>query len=311
MTRSMMKQASPVSNPVHVDASAAPPPWAATIVRRVDEAMGAFVRTAGMPESLRAAVEYSALSGGKRVRPVLAWLCAEAAGKPGDVSLPAGVAVELIHAFSLVHDDLPALDDDDLRRGRPTLHKHAGEAMAVLAGDAMLTLAFSAIEGVLDARVRDPLRAELVAGTMGMIGGQVYDTLGGLPEGLSDHEQLETVHRGKTGALLRASCRMGAMCAHADDDQLAAVSRYAEAIGLLFQIVDDLIDVEQTAEHVGKRTGKDAEAGKRTYPGVLGLDGARAAADETLGQAVSAAETFGADGERLVELARYLRVRTR
>jgi len=313
---------SPSMPPRDTDANT-PPTWTVAIRERVDAALALFVAEAEMPGTLRDAVSYAAMSGGKRVRPVLAWACCEAVGGAvggagsgsGASSLPAGVAVELIHAFSLVHDDLPALDDDDLRRGRPTLHRHAGEALAILAGDALLTLAFAAIEeagdGVGDGVIRDRLRGELVAGTMGMIGGQVYDTIGGLPEGLSDREQVELVHRGKTGALLRSACRMGALCGGASEAELEAVTGYADAVGLLFQIVDDLIDVEQTAEHVGKRTGKDAAAGKRTYPRMLGLGGARSAADTACDDAVSAAKRLGGDGEQLASFARYLRVRTR
>ncbi|MEM1185037.1 MAG: polyprenyl synthetase family protein [Planctomycetota bacterium] len=287
-----------------------PPEWTSAIRPSVDAALDAFIDRAEMPDSLRAAVRYAATSGGKRVRPILSWACSEAVGGLGEASLPAGVAVELIHAFSLVHDDLPSLDDDDLRRGRPTLHRHAGEAMAVLAGDAMLTLAFQAIDAIDTPTLRDRLRDDLVRGTMGMIGGQVYDTLGTLPEGLTDREKLETVHRGKTGALLKASCLMGARCGGADNRSLQAVSDYAESIGLLFQIVDDLIDVEQSDEHVGKRTGKDADAGKRTYPGVLGIKASRTAADDFLESACRAARGL-AKHERLEGFARYLRVRTK
>jgi geranylgeranyl diphosphate synthase type II len=271
------------------------------------------------------AAAYAALQGGKRLRPLLCWLCAAAVrGEGADgqrfglASLPAGCATELVHAFSLVHDDLPALDDDDLRRGRPTLHVHAGEAMAVLAGDALLALAFGVLDRVADAVLRDALRHELVRGTLGMIGGQVHDTLGGLEHLYTDEDRLETVHRGKTGALLTAACRMGAISGLAqaggpvdlEDGRLASITKYSESVGLMFQVVDDLIDVEQTDHHAGKRTGKDAEAGKLTYPGVMGVDGARTTADRLLDEARGAIADLGPVAEPLDELARYMRVRT-
>ncbi len=315
----MVEQQTRMSRRVEVRAVGAESPgWIEPIRERVDGALSAFIDGADLPESLREAVRYATVQGGKRVRPVLAWLCAQSVGGTGEASLPAGCAVECVHAFSLVHDDLPALDDDDLRRGLPTLHKHAGEAMAILAGDALLTLAFGAIDGAEGPVRRDALRRELVAGTVGMIGGQVYDTLGGMPAELDERAQLELIHRGKTAALLRASCRMGAICAlpgggegETDEERLEAVSAYGEAVGLLFQVVDDLIDVEGTSDVAGKRTGKDAEAGKTTYPGLLGLEGSRRAADVLLESARAAARKLGAGGERLEELAVYMRWRTR
>jgi geranylgeranyl pyrophosphate synthase len=185
----------------------------------------------------------------------------------------------MIHAFSLIHDDLPALDNDDVRRGRPTLHKHAGEAMAILAGDALLSLAYESTHEHPDPRIALRLSSELAHGTRAMIEGQIYDTLGGMDEGISDLEAVELIHRNKTGALLRASCRMGALSAGASDEALALITRYSESIGLQFQIVDDLLDVEGCSDAVGKALGKDAAAGKRTYPGAVGVDAARSAAN--------------------------------
>jgi geranylgeranyl diphosphate synthase type II len=253
-------------------------------------------------------------------------------GDAGAASLPAGAAVELVHAFSLVHDDLPAMDDDDLRRGRPTLHIHAGEAMAILAGDAMLSLAAMALsippEGgapVSDALHRG-LLAELNRGTMGMISGQVLDTLGGFDDGVPEADRVERIHREKTGALITAACRMGALVGleragldpRADGaDRLDAVTRYADAIGLMFQVVDDLMDVEQSSEHTGKRTGKDAEAGKLTYPGVHGVERSRAFVSELLDRASGALAALPgvgsgrAGGDVLQELASYLAQRTK
>ncbi|CAN0597575.1 unnamed protein product, partial [Laminaria digitata] len=171
----------------------------------------AFIDSRSLPSNLSDALHYSVLGGGKRLRPALAWYSSIACGGNGEDALNAGTAVELIHAFSLIHDDLPALDNDDLRRGRPTLHIHAGEAMAILAGDALLSIAYEAALNHPRAELATRLSTELAQGTRAMIAGQVYDTLGGLPEAASDLEAVELVHRNKTGALLRASCRMGAI----------------------------------------------------------------------------------------------------
>jgi geranylgeranyl pyrophosphate synthase len=215
--------------------------------------------------------------------------------------------VEFIHAFSLVHDDLPALDNDDLRRGMPTLHIHSGEAMAILAGDALMAMAFD----ILDRQTPDPsltrtLIAELSSATMGMIAGQVYDTLGGLSPNLADRERLELIHRKKTGALIRAACRMGAILGtgKADDPRMGAITRYAECVGLLFQIVDDLLDVESSPEQAGKRTKKDAKAGKVTYPALLGLDGSRREVTRLHTEALAALEPLGGAANGLRSLAR-------
>ena len=286
---------------------------AGEIVNQVDAALEHFVGGSELPDNLREAIGYALLGGGKRLRPVLAWRCAEAVGGQGAASLPAGVAVELIHAFSLVHDDLPALDNDDLRRGRPTLHRHAGEAMAILAGDAMLTMAYDALwqaQGLGDG-LRINLIRELGEGTRAMIAGQVYDTLGGMPGGLEDRARLELIHRNKTGALIRAACRMGAMLGGAGPSELAAVTRFAEDLGLIFQIVDDLLDVTATPETLGKATGKDAEAGKLTYPMVLGIEGTRREIDRVQADAESALAPLGAKAGPLLELSRSMARRDR
>lgn len=266
------------------------------------------------PASLRSAMAYAALGGGKRLRPLLAWHSCVAAGGEGPESLPACVALELVHCFSLVHDDLPALDDDDLRRGRPTLHRHAGEAMAILAGDALLTHAFGALVGVRDGERFRALSRELSSACEQMIAGQVLDTLGFGAEGagLSDQERLERIHRGKTGAMLVGAARMGGLSAPgASEDVLDRLTRYGHAAGLMFQVVDDLLDVTQTSEHLGKRSGKDQPAGKLTYPGVLGVERSRELVRELEGHAVAAVESLGPGAEPLVALARYLAVRTR
>ncbi len=289
-------------------------------VTAIDTYLDRFTAEMAVPENLREAVRYALLGGGKRLRPILAWYAAQAVGGPGEISLPAGAAVELVHAFSLVHDDLPAMDDDDLRRGRPTLHRHTSEAMAILAGDAMLNLAFQLLcEKVADPRLGRDLMSELAVGTTGMIAGQIYDTLGGFPAGLEGRGRLELIHVNKTGALIRASCRMGAMCALADlgvsaeeaSRRLALITQYGDAVGLMFQIVDDVLDVTQTTEHLGKKSNKDIDAGKLTYPGVLGLDASQRAISDLLARAEAAVATFGAAGQHLANLARFLAVRTK
>lgn len=247
-----------------------------------------FLHSKQLPDNLLEALTYSVLGGGKRLRPSLAWYSAIACGGEGVATLNAGLAVELIHAFSLIHDDLPALDDDAVRRGRATLHVHAGEAMAVLAGDALLSLAYEAALDHADPQVSRGLCLELAQGTRAMITGQVYDTLGGLPASLSEREAVELVHRNKTGALLVASCRMGAISAGATPASLECVTQYARSIGLQFQVIDDLLDVEGDDTQVGKALGKDAAAGKRTFPSVIGAAASRAFAHELGEQAASA-----------------------
>ncbi len=276
----------------------------------IDRSLDEFTGSLGLPANLVGAIRYALLGGGKRLRPVLAWHCCVAAGGRGEASLHAGTALELIHAFSLVHDDLPAMDDDDLRRGKPTLHIHAGEAMAILAGDAMMALAL----GMLVERSTTPqlgaaLVRELSAATTGMIAGQVYDTLGGLPAGLNDRQKLDLIHSNKTGALIRAACRMGAMCAPADAPTLAALTRYAEALGLMFQVVDDLLDVECTPEQTGKHTRKDAGAGKLTFPGLIGVDESRREAQRLMNTAIEALSPLGPRAGALRELCRQMAVR--
>ncbi|MFK7758467.1 MAG: polyprenyl synthetase family protein [Phycisphaerales bacterium] len=245
------------------------------IRKRIDESIEEFINKLDLPYKLKDPIKYSALAPGKRVRPLLAWASAQAAGGEGHESLPAGVAVELIHAFSLVHDDLPALDNDDLRRGRPTLHIHAGEAAAILAGDAMLSLAYDAVsmvDPVPTAEVQAMLIHELRNGTRAMIAGQVYDTLGGFPDGLTDLEKLELVHTNKTGALIKAACVMGAKSAGADQCTLKHIHDFAQNLGLQFQIIDDLLDTHGDPTLVGKALRKDGDANKLTYPRAIGVD---------------------------------------
>jgi geranylgeranyl diphosphate synthase type II len=283
-----------------------------SLVRAVEAWMGDWLDRRPMPDNLREAVRYALLGPGKRMRPILAIRCCEAVGGRGEEAMAPAAAVEMIHAFSLVHDDLPALDDDDLRRGRPTLHRHAGEAMAILAGDALMGFAVEVITGSmrppeLAARVSH----ELIAGCNGMIAGQVHDTLPDFDESESPLERLQTIHRNKTGALIRAACRMGALCGRADEDQLQRITRYGEAIGLMFQVVDDLLDVTQMTSHLGKTAGKDADQGKITYPGLLGLDDSRAEVERLRDEALSAIDPFGERGAHLGSLCEFLSTRTK
>jgi len=286
---------------------------------RIEAHLADLVRALTIPRSLGDAVAYALLGGGKRIRPLIAWHASIACGGTGEDALPAAAAVELIHAFSLVHDDLPALDNDDLRRGKPTLHRHAGEPMAILAGDAMMAIAFSTLAGLPTRAALSPLlMRELAEGTMAMIKGQVYDTLGGLDESLPAIERVRTIHANKTGALILAAARMGAVSALAGSMELPgskqsldAVSAYGRAVGLMFQLVDDLLDVEQTAEHAGKRTGKDRHAGKLTYPVVLGVGGSRAELARLCSEAVAAVAVLGPPSEGLAGLCRDLSERTR
>jgi geranylgeranyl diphosphate synthase type II len=257
------------------------------------------------PQTIHRAMRYSLFAGGKRIRPIL---CIEAARTVADDcagAVAAACSLELIHTYSLIHDDLPAMDNDDYRRGKLTNHKVFGEAIAVLAGDALLTLAFEVlarIDAAADRKVR--LIAELAAasGTVGgMIGGQVFDLEG---EGKPPEAQLlETIHRAKTGALLRASLRMGALFAGATDSQYNALSCYGEHVGLAFQIVDDILDVEQSSEELGKTAGKDAAQHKITFPAVYGVDESRRMASLECGRAHAVLEPFGGRAERLHELA--------
>jgi len=206
----------------------------ASVSGDIDRFLARALRSRGLPEILEEAICYSTLGGGKRLRPALVILCSEAVGGQRGDALGPAAAIELIHTFSLVHDDLPSMDDDDLRRGRPTLHVQTGEAMATLAGDAMVSIAFELIgETPLapDAAVR--IMLELAAATTLMINGQVYDTLGGMPPEYSPEQRLHLIHRSKTGALLRAACRMGAICGGASEEAIASLNRYGEAIGLM------------------------------------------------------------------------------
>jgi geranylgeranyl diphosphate synthase type II len=257
------------------------------------------------PETIHRAMRYSLFAGGKRIRPILCIEAARAVSDSVNGVAAAACALELIHTYSLIHDDLPALDNDDYRRGKLTNHKVFGDAMAILAGDALLTLAFQVLGQLAIAGDRKALLvAELAAasGTVGgMLGGQVADLEGeGKPP---DASLLETIHRAKTGALLRASLRLGAIYAGASGEQYAGLSRYGEHVGLAFQIVDDILDVEASSESLGKTAGKDAAQHKITFPAVYGLDASRRMAEEECARAHATLAPFGPRAERLHQLA--------
>jgi geranylgeranyl diphosphate synthase type II len=251
------------------------------------------------PGTIHAAMRYCVFAGGKRLRPVLCIAAAEACGGKREDALVAACAVELMHTYSLVHDDLPCMDDDDLRRGRPTCHKVYGEGMAVLCGDALLTEAFA----VLARSKSVEMIAELASagGSRKLIGGQVLDLEG---EGKSfSLAELIRIHEAKTAALLTTSIRLGAMSAGADSEQVAALTKFGRALGLAFQVIDDILDVTQTTENLGKTAGKDAAVAKATYPAVMGLEESRKEAARLTAEALEALEVFGGDAVRLREIA--------
>ena len=279
---------------------------------RVDAALESLLSSPRAElERLYAAMRYSLFNGGKRVRPLLAYAACEALGGAPERANAAACALELIHAYSLVHDDLPAMDDDDLRRGQPTTHKAFDEACAILAGDGLQALAFEvladATHNPLDAEIRLTMLSALAraAGPAGMVGGQAID-LGSVGKSL-DQNALETMHRHKTGALIEASVQLGALASgQADEHALKALHTYARAIGLAFQVQDDILDVESDTATLGKTQGKDQAHDKPTYPALLGLDAAKAYALELRDQALHALRPFDQAAEPLRDLARYI-----
>lgn len=266
-----------------VDATAYVSEWAEAVEESLDELLPAEDEE---PSTIHRAMRYSALGGGKRLRGVLAVTACRAAGGDEVAALPLAAAIEMIHAYSLVHDDLPAMDDDDMRRGKPTNHKVFGEGMAILAGDALLTQAFLVLARLpelisVSAETTVHVIREIseAAGTVGLIGGQVADLEA---EGRANVavEELQSIHARKTGALFRASVRTGALLAGAPLETLQALTTYADAFGLAFQIADDILDVTGDAEVLGKQTGRDSQQAKATYPALVGLEQARQMAAE-------------------------------
>jgi len=281
----------------------------ALIDSRLETALPA---TKEFPFSLHKSMRYSTFAGGKRLRPVLLLAAAEAVG--GDVSsaLPAACAMEMIHTYSLIHDDLPAMDNDDYRRGNPTNHRVFGEAVAILAGDALLTQAFILLSSPEFLASAPPDRILGVihemasaAGSRGMVGGQIVDMES---EGKQDLDlpTVQFIHTHKTGALIKAAVKCGALLAGADLQQLAALNRYGEAVGLAFQIYDDILDIEGTTSEIGKDAGSDQARGKATYPAVIGLKESRQRAAELLDMALEAIAGFDLQADPLREVARYV-----
>ncbi|WP_114418005.1 (2E,6E)-farnesyl diphosphate synthase [Marinospirillum perlucidum] len=275
---------------------------AASSRQRVDSGLESLLQQAGPDARLQEALSYSLLNGGKRLRPLLVYATAQALGADAEVGDAPAMAVELIHAYSLVHDDLPAMDDDDLRRGRPTCHKAFDEATAILAGDALQTLAFQVLAGSQHPAALDMLASLAQAsGPQGMVGGQMLDLQA---EGQAlTLPQLETLHRHKTGALIRCAVRLGGLAAGADQATLDRLDAYASALGLAFQVQDDLLDVKGDAATLGKNTGADALHHKATYPGLLGLTGAEQKAQDLIREAKASLEPLEGDWTFLLELA--------
>lgn len=258
---------------------------------------------------LQEAVAYALLGGGKRIRPLITARSCEAIGGCVDDALPAGCAIEMIHAFSLVHDDLPALDNDDLRRGKPTLHKVAGEDMAILAGDALHQLAYETAISSPHSQLQ--IVREILLGSRHMIEGQVLDTTGDASESLDGAERLRTMHMLKTAALFISACRCGALAGKATEKQYAALDRYGQTIGLMFQVVDDLIDQTQATEHLGKTAGKDQKAGKLTFPSVMGITKSKEEISRLQQEALGALDPLGPEADPLRTLAQDLAQRTK
>ena len=266
----------------------------------------------GCPPALREAVLYGLLAPGKRLRPMLVLLAARACGGRVEQAMPAACAVEMVHAYSLIHDDLPAIDNDDLRRGRATCHKKFGEALAILAGDALLTLAFEIIAGEIEppqVALRCSAALARAAGPCCMIGGQADDIAGPKPD--AGMEALESIHHRKTGAMIKVSLNLGALIAGADNRQAKALSDYGRCLGLAFQITDDLLDVCGNEQVTGKKVGKDMEHGKLTFPGLLGVQQSTARAEELIREACQSLRLFQQRADGLEALARYVLERNR
>ncbi len=288
----------------------------AEVRTRIDTELAAILdaHRPEVPARLLDAMRYSLLGSGKRLRPALVLWAAEACGRlDSKAALPGAAAVEMIHAYSLIHDDLPAMDNDDLRRGQPTTHRKFDEATAILAGDGLLTLAF----GVLARRCESSALAaascaELAtaAGITGMVGGQADDLAAegrfDAPLGPPNAQTMQSIHERKTGAMIRVSLHLGGLAAGANTKQLAALDAYGANVGLAFQIADDLLDVEGTENETGKRVGKDAGLGKMTYPALLGVETSRQMAAQLIERAVAAIQPFGTAAGKLEALARYV-----
>jgi geranylgeranyl diphosphate synthase type II len=277
--------------------------------KKIDRALDRYLpKENTRPATIHKAMRYSLFAGGKRLRPILCLAAAEACGGKIEHALPLACAMECIHTYSLVHDDLPSMDNDDFRRGRATCHKVFGDGIAVLAGDALLTMAFEVVSRARPTRRYDMptlLREVAVAaGSRKLIAGQVADLEA---EGKrTTRAELRYIHENKTSAMLATSVRLGAMSANADPKQLSAITGFGRALGLAFQVIDDILDVTQTTEKLGKSAGKDIAARKATYPAVIGLEKSRVEAKRLTRKAHNALSVFSAKGETLHALANYL-----
>ena len=296
-------------------------PWIAELRVEIERALAAALPgPPDCPLPVAEAMRYSLTAGGKRLRPVLCLASADAVGGDRASALPAACAIELIHTYSLIHDDLPAMDNDTMRRGRPTLHIVAGEGMAILAGDGLLTEAFHlmareprSVDPLVSARkLRAIARVAAAAGPIGMVGGQAIDLACVTPDpsGLTspplDAAALQTMHAKKTGALIRAAAATGAIMGGGSDAQVTAIDRAAGELGLAFQIVDDILDVEGASAALGKTAGKDAAAGKPTYPALYGLEASRRMAAECLERAEATLRGAGIEDRHLLDVGRWV-----
>lgn len=275
----------------------------------VDDALNNFLpKVSVSPRTIHQAMRYSVFAGGKRLRPILTLAAAEACGGTTENALAPACAVEMMHTYSLVHDDLPGMDNDDLRRGRPTSHKVYGEGMAVLAGDALLTEAFITLASTptTDRYSMKEILLEfaICGGSRKLIGGQALD-LEGEDQDLT-REELLAIHENKTAALLTTSLRLGGMTANATPEQLVALTDFGYHLGLAFQVIDDILDVTQSTEKLGKTAGKDEASNKATYPSILGLEKSKAEAKRLTAKALAALEVFGEDGKILEAIAHHL-----
>lgn len=284
-------------------------PYLKTQQKTVDTALNAFLpKVTARPKTIHQAMRYSIFAGGKRLRPILTLAAAEACGGEEAAALPPACAVEVMHTYSLVHDDLPCMDDDDLRRGRPTSHKVFGEGMAVLTGDALLTEAFTILAQTSQTK-RYPLQDlilefSICGGSKKLIGGQVLD-LEGEGQDLTK-SQLIRIHENKTAALLTTSLRLGGMTANATPRQLEALTRFGYNLGLAFQVIDDILDVTQSTEELGKTAGKDEAVDKATYPSIMGLEKSKTEARRLTKKSLDALSVFGKKATRLEQIAHYL-----
>jgi geranylgeranyl diphosphate synthase type II len=277
----------------------------------IDEFLGNYLsskkKKKDCPDSLCDAMGYALMAGGKRVRPILAIASYETAGGTSKSIIPVAASLELIHTYSLVHDDLPAMDNDDFRRNQPTAHKMFGEGTAILAGDALLTDAFNMISKTkADSKTLIKVISELSfgAGPEGMVGGQTVDLM--LEGTKAEKKDLVYIHTHKTGALIRASIRIGAVMAHSSPANLKALTEYGEKVGLAFQIIDDILDIIGTKEEIGKTTGADDARGKNTYPSTFGLKESQKIAEKLIQDSLKAIKRFNKKAEPLSEIARYI-----